>query len=121
MELVDNRCNEEWRRANPEKYKETFEFWEKYFTRGSDDPETETGSKRQLEARKSHDTFNRLNNITCPVFICGGKYDGIAPLENQRNLNERIPNSKLELFEGGHGFLGQDPKAYKKIIKFLQS
>jgi 3-oxoadipate enol-lactonase len=56
-----------------------------------------------------------------PVYVCGGKYDGLAQPENLRNLHEGIPNSKMDLFEGGHLFLSQDPKAYESIIDFLRS
>ena len=38
------------------------------------------------------------------VFICGGRYDGIAPESNQRTMQQQIPNAQLELFEGGHLF-----------------
>jgi 3-oxoadipate enol-lactonase len=121
IELLDTRCNEEWKNTNPEKYRETYDTWEKYYTRGGDDPETEVGSRRQLIARMSHNTYDRLHNLTMPVYICGGKYDGIAPPQNQRNLNEKIPGSEMELFEGGHIFLRQDPRAYENIIEFLKN
>jgi 3-oxoadipate enol-lactonase len=120
IELVDNRCNEEWRNTNHDEYRKAFEHWEKFYNSRSADPETTIGAMHQLEARMSHDTYDRLHTIRCPVLICGGKYDGLASPENQRNLHERIPHSRLELFEGGHNFLGQDPKAYRKIIKFLK-
>jgi 3-oxoadipate enol-lactonase len=56
-----------------------------------------------------------------PVLIAGGRYDGIAPLEIQHNLARQIPSAKLELFEGGHMFLIQDPKTFPAIINFLKA
>jgi 3-oxoadipate enol-lactonase len=54
------------------------------------------------------------------VLICGGRYDGIASVANQEAMCRQIPNAKLELFEGGHLFFVQDPRAYEKIIAFLK-
>ena len=79
------------------------------------------GRKRQLEARIGHDTYDRLHSLAVPVLICGGKYDGIAPPINLRNLHESISGSSLEFYEGGHNFLWQDPKAYEIIIDFLKN
>jgi len=55
-----------------------------------------------------------------PVYICGGKYDGIAPVENARALEQQTPHAHLELFEGGHLFLMQDRRAFQRMIAFLQ-
>ena len=54
-----------------------------------------------------------------PVYICGGKYDGIAPPANLEVLHNRIAGSTMELFEGGHMFLLQDRSAWPKVIDFL--
>ena len=54
-----------------------------------------------------------------PVYICGGRYDGIAPPDNSRAMQKRIPGAMLELFDGGHRFLEQDPEAYQRIAAFL--
>jgi 3-oxoadipate enol-lactonase len=55
-----------------------------------------------------------------PVFICGGRYDGIATPANLEAMQRQIPGSRLELFEGGHLFLIQDPRAFEHIVAFLQ-
>lgn len=54
-----------------------------------------------------------------PVYLCGGKYDGIAPPDNRKAVQDQIPGSRLEFFEGGHLFLIQDPAAFDRIIEFL--
>jgi len=87
---------------------------------GADDPKKFDGYRRQLLARKGHDTFDRLPQIDRPVFICGGRYDGIAPIANQKALQRQIAGARLELFEGGHGFLNEDPRAYERVIAFLK-
>jgi 3-oxoadipate enol-lactonase len=76
-------------------------------------------STRQLEARRGHDTFDRLGSVTAPTLIAAGRYDGIAPPANARALAEAIPGAELRWFEGGHGFLVQDPAAFGAIGAFL--
>ncbi len=88
---------------------------------GDDKERRELGMSLQLEARRHHDTWDRLSNITCPTLVCGGHFDGIAPPENSEHLAERIPNAELELFDGGHMFLLQDPTAFGRIMEFLDT
>lgn len=85
-------------------------------------PETaggDEGKRLQLEARRHHDTWERLPSIAVPVLVCAGRYDGIAPLANSEALAARIPGARLEVFEGGHVFLAQDARAYHTITDFL--
>ena len=77
------------------------------------------GARRQLEARAGHDVEARLGEIKAPTLICAGKYDGIAPAENQDALLEGIQRSELKWYEGGHLFLIQDKQAWPDIIEFL--
>ncbi len=77
------------------------------------------GAIAQLQARRGHDTWDRLAGVTCPVLVAAGRYDGIAPLANAEALAARIPRARLEVFEGGHLFLAQDPSAATKITAFL--
>lgn len=77
------------------------------------------GKGLQLEARRHHDTWERLPALVLPVLVCAGRYDGIAPLANSEALAARIPGARLEIFEGGHVFLAQDARAYAAITEFL--
>jgi 3-oxoadipate enol-lactonase len=88
-------------------------------TIGADEPGRAEGYRRQVLARKDHDTFDRLGQIRSPAFICGGRHDGIAPVANQEALLRKIPGARMELFEGGHAFPGEDPRAFERIIAFL--
>jgi 3-oxoadipate enol-lactonase len=76
---------------------------------------------RQLEARSHHDTAERLGQIRCPTFVCGGVYDGIAPPANSEFLARSIPGAELALFDGGHGFFMQDPAAIPAMLDFLRN
>ena len=97
--LLDNRMGEAWRRSNPEKYGEALK---EMMTPSPfiDEPGRAVGAVRQLEARREHDTFDRLPQLGMPVYIARA-------------------GSALEFFEGGHMFLRQDPNAFKRIVSFL--
>lgn len=86
---------------------------------GVDASGREMGARRQLEARALHDTYDRLPNLKMPVYICGGRYDGISTPANFEAMQKQIPGSHLELFEGGHLFFIQDPRAFDRIVQFL--
>ena len=84
-----------------------------------DDPASETGAHRQLEARADHDVYDRLDEITMPTFVAGGLHDGQAPPENLERLAGALPDATLRFFEGGHMFLLQDRTAWPAIVSFL--
>jgi 3-oxoadipate enol-lactonase len=118
--LSDSRYNEVWQKENPDEFKEIIKRKIAGLKWAQNEPESEVGARRQLKARAEHDTYERLKEIHKPVYVCGGIYDRIAPPENLKALQRQIPKSKLEFFEGGHGFLFEDPKAFEQIIQFLK-
>jgi 3-oxoadipate enol-lactonase len=77
------------------------------------------GLANQLAARARHDTAARLGGIGCPTFVCGGRFDGLAPPANSEFLAGAIPGARLALFDGGHLFLLQDDTAMPAVIDFL--
>jgi 3-oxoadipate enol-lactonase len=77
------------------------------------------GEREQLLARSHHDVIDRLSRITAPTLVACGRYDGIAPLENGEAIAARIPGAELRVYEGGHVFMAQDPRAHFEIIQFL--
>jgi 3-oxoadipate enol-lactonase len=119
VRLADIRRDAAWRSANPDEYCTLVEQTLAGASVGADEPGRVEGYRRQLLARKDHDTFERLPSLDLPVFICGGRYDGIAPIANQEALQRQIAGARLELFEGGHAFLNEDPRAYERVIAFL--
>ncbi len=120
VEITDIRCDRQWQSAHPEEFQALFNQRLAAFLASADEPGRETGARRQLEARRGHDTFDRLPRLRMPVYICGGRYDGISPAANLQAMQKQIPGAKLELFEGGHLFFLQDPRAFEQIIAFLQ-
>ena len=87
---------------------------------GADDPDRDMGFRRQLEARRHHDTWDRLERLDMPALLAAGRYDGIAAPANMEALHRAIAGSRLEWFEGGHVFLLQDPRASEVILDFLR-
>jgi len=77
------------------------------------------GEREQLEARSHHDVIDRLPRITAPTLVASGRYDGIAPVANGEAIASCVPGAELRLYEGGHVFMAQDPRAHFEIINFL--
>ena len=119
LPISDTRRDETWAREHPEDYAAMIAF--AAADPFGDEPGHRAGAARQIEARAAHDTWSRLGDIACPVLIAAGAYDGIAPLATQRRMAARIPDARLEVFEGGHLFMLQDRRAVPAMIEFLQS
>ena len=81
--------------------------------------EVRRGERGQLDARSRLNVIDRLANITCPTIVAAGRYDHIAPPANAEVIAEHIPNADLRLYEGGHIFFLQDPKAIPDVMEFL--
>ena len=109
--LSDSRVDLAWQAENPERTDELLELMAAFS--GEVNP-------RQLEARRQHDTFDRLDQITAPTLVAAGRFDGIAPLANSEALAAAIPHAELQVFKGGHPFLVQDPAAFDAIATFLR-
>jgi 3-oxoadipate enol-lactonase len=116
LQISDLRHTPEWIAQNPE-------AWQKRLTltvaaqqgRGN-----EEGARAQLEARRFHDTYARLDAVHKRVLLVGGEHDGIAPVANMQALHTAIADSELKFFNGGHMFLIQDRDAYPYIIQWLK-
>ncbi len=120
LEISDVRLNAAWREANPERLRALVEQRLAEANQFADEPGRAMGARRQLEARAQHDTYDRLPQLTMPVFVCGGRYDGLAKPECLEALAARIPNARLEFFEGGHLFTQQDKRAAERMEAFLR-
>jgi 3-oxoadipate enol-lactonase len=77
------------------------------------------GEAEQLAARGHHDVCDRLQYVTCPTFVAGGRFDGIAPPSNAEAIVARIPGAQLRVYDGGHAFFAQDPAALPDVLRFL--
>jgi 3-oxoadipate enol-lactonase len=117
--LLDTRLDAAWQAANPQQFQEMVDQTVTGFMVGADEPGRKIGARRQIETRIGHDAYDRLPNLQMPVFICGGRYDGIAPVANLEAIHKQMPHARLELFDGGHLFFHQDSRAFERIASFL--
>jgi len=121
IEMMDTRWDAARRSERAAEYTLMVEAMSGHLRLGQQSPEAARGAALQLEARRHHDTWDRLATISCPTLVCGGRYDGIAPPQNSANLASQIPGAELALFDGGHGFLWQDSAAFPRILGFLEA
>ena len=84
------------------------------------DAEKRRGELLQLEARRHHDVWDRLPNVTSEVLIASGTFDGIAPPDNGRAIASQIASSEFREYNGGHMFFIQDRRALTEIVEFLR-
>jgi 3-oxoadipate enol-lactonase len=115
--ISDIRRDDAWAATHPDQYA-------LFVAMGAADPfaaepHHAMGAHRQLEARRGHDTWDRLPAIACPTMIAAGRYDGIALPATQEKLASRIAGAKLQWFEGGHLFMIQDRTAAPAMAAFL--
>ncbi|HEY4870967.1 MAG TPA: alpha/beta hydrolase [Candidatus Dormibacteraeota bacterium] len=57
---------------------------------------------RQDQAVKQHHGCGRLREIRQPVLILHGRQDRMVPVVRAEELQRGLPNSRLQLLEGGH-------------------
>jgi pimeloyl-ACP methyl ester carboxylesterase len=117
MKLLDTRFDEAWLAEHPDDRG----IVELMTSRAVAEPgsEQERGEIEQMHARKGHDVWDRLPRITCPTLVASGRYDGIAPPANGEAIASQVPDAELRLYEGGHAFFIQDPRAFPDITAFL--
>lgn len=121
--LTDRRFTDEWFADRPQD--------PAYFNRSvaTSDPtesgesvaghNTRQGAWWQLEARRNHDVWDRLPRIECPTLVMSGRYDAIAPMENGAAVTSQLSRAEHRVFEGGHQFFIQDPRALPEMITFF--
>ena len=113
--LSDTRFNEQWFVDHPE---------DEMYSRSAvftSDAEKRRGELLQLEARRHHDVWDRLPNVTSEVLIASGTFDGIAPPDNGRAIASQIASSEFREYNGGHMFFIQDRSALKEIVEFFKT
>jgi pimeloyl-ACP methyl ester carboxylesterase len=116
-QLLDTRFDDDWLASHPEDRSLVQMMVDRH---QEPDPEPGRGQLEQLEARRSHDVWDRLPSITSPTLVACGHFDGIAPPRNSAAIASRITGAELRTYEGGHAFLAQDPRSITDVIRFLQ-
>jgi 3-oxoadipate enol-lactonase len=116
LKVVDSRWDERWLDDHPADRALAERLAARQLS-----PSSAAAHDAQLEARAGHDVWDRLSAITCPTLVAYGNYDGIAPAQNSIAIASRIRGAELHAFEGGHGFLFQDPAALPAFMAFLKA
>ncbi|MGN6692905.1 MAG: alpha/beta fold hydrolase [Aquihabitans sp.] len=116
--VLDTRFTPEWLAEHPNDAALVAVLAERVLVEKA--PEVVRGERMQLDARSRHDVWDRLDRITAPTIVAGGRFDGLAPFANSEAIASRIPGAELHGYAGGHAFFVQDPSAFPDVIAFLQ-
>lgn len=119
LELSDTRRDAAWQAANPALFAAMMDEQLVGLRLTAADPQGAIGARRQLDARKHHDTFDRLPTLSLPVAVFGGEHDAVAPPQAVANLARQIPGAELQMFEGGHLVHVQNKDAARAIVAWL--
>jgi pimeloyl-ACP methyl ester carboxylesterase len=72
----------------------------------------------QMQACIAHDTSARLSELAVPTLVVHGTEDEMLPVENGRLIASRIPDSRLEIFDGvGHLFVWEEPQRAAELVR----
>ena len=75
----------------------------------------------QAESCVTHDAYDALPHIACPTLVIGGTDDRIATGRASEEIAERIPGSRLYLYEGlGHGLYEEAPDFLSRVSDFCR-
>jgi pimeloyl-ACP methyl ester carboxylesterase len=75
------------------------------------------GERRQWEALRAWDVFDRLGEVSVPVLVLHGSEDRLTDPGNAWALSERIPGAELAIIEGaGHAYNSEQPERADEIV-----
>ena len=67
-----------------------------------------------------HDVYDELDKIECPTWIIGADQDRVLGDEASHELNEKIPGSRLYMYEGySHGVYEQAKDFNDRVLRYL--
>jgi pimeloyl-ACP methyl ester carboxylesterase len=76
------------------------------------------GLRATVECLPTHDTRDRLGDITCPTLVIVGELDEETPPGYARFLADRIPDARLEVIAGvGHLTPSEAPDAFARLLR----
>lgn len=98
-------------------------FLEEFVEKKSRDAQDPEGYRGQIAAILSHDTYDRLGELTAPTMVVTGDQDRVIPALSSDVLAEAIPGARLEVIEGaGHLFFIEEQERSLELIQdFLES
>jgi 3-oxoadipate enol-lactonase len=76
------------------------------------------GWQSQAMAGTTFDASERLGAIRAPTLVLTGTADSVVDSRNSELLAERIPDARLELFDGcGHLFFWEEPQRFASLVR----
>lgn len=120
LELADSRRTPQWQADHGELWQGLIDDGIAALRLTDEEPGGRAGARRQLEARRGHDSWQRLPDLRMPVSVFAGRRDSIAPPDVQRRLAEQAGASYRE-FDGGHLFFMQDASATPLVLDALDA
>lgn len=117
LQIGDRRRDATWRKDNDAFLDQAFAIWAEQ--RQTQTSERARGAELQLEARRHHDAFDRLERIPCPCLVVAGEYDDLAPVANSERLVAALRDARLEVLSGGHEVLFEGPERWASVLEFL--
>jgi 3-oxoadipate enol-lactonase len=80
-------------------------------------PPHPAGWAAQAAAGTTHDALDRLGGIAAPTLVLHGTADTVIDARNAALLAERIPDARVELFEGcGHLFFWEQAERFVDVV-----
>jgi len=72
------------------------------------------------EAGRTHDAYEKLEKITCPTLVIGGRQDKIVSGAASEELAARIPKCELYMYENyGHGLYEEAKDFVPRVLTFF--
>lgn len=104
------------------KIQERMNIVEKILEEKMKKPQPKYAYQRQLMAGASFNIESRIHNVTAETLILSGDGDRVVPYRNSYMLQEKIPQSRVEIIkDGGHVFFMECPdETNVLIVDFLK-
>ncbi|GGO26437.1 alpha/beta fold hydrolase [Microbispora bryophytorum] len=76
----------------------------------------------QLNVIQTHDTTERLAQLTAPTLVLAGEEDILIPVRLSRRLHEAVPGARWATVPGGHACLWETPEPFNTtLIDFVRA
>jgi pimeloyl-ACP methyl ester carboxylesterase len=97
------------------------DFFHRLLAFAVEHPIAPSSLQKHTQAVASHDTYDRLPEITAPTLILAGDADKVVPVENSKILETRIPNAERIVFKNaGHMLVEAGNTPHRVTIDFLK-
>jgi 3-oxoadipate enol-lactonase len=97
------------------------DFFQRLLAFTVEHPFVQSSLQKHAQAVASHNTYDRLPEITAPTLILAGDADRIVPVDNSRILETRIPNAERVIFKNaGHMLVEVGDEPHRVTMDFLK-